>query len=500
MDGSLFTAARMRAIEAAHFESGAATGAELMERAGTGAVAAMEAAWPDLAARPGRAVLACGPGNNGGDGYVVARLLAQRGWDVTVFALGTPRAGGDAAGMRARWGGPPRPLSELRVQGADLLVDAVFGTGLARAPEGLEALFAASRAGPRVLALDVPSGLDADSGRVFAPGQAVRADLTVSFGAWKAGHALAEGPALCGQVRLVDLGLDLSGAAAKLVGPPHAAALLKGGGHKYDDGHALVLTGGFGHTGAARLAARAALRVGAGLVTLGAPGSAMLECAAQSMAVMLRRVDDGAALAELLRDARFNALCLGPGLGTGDRAAGLVDAALAAGRGCVLDADALTVLAARDAPFGPLHANCVLTPHDGEFARLFPDLAERLRAPAAQGPLWSRIDAAREAASRAGATVLLKGPDTIIAAPDGTVAVHAAAYDRATPQLATAGAGDVLAGLIAGLLARGTAPFDAACRAAWLHVEAARVFGPGLIAEDLPEALPSVLRALAHGT
>lgn len=274
------------------------------------------------------------------------------------------------------------------------------------------------------------------------------------------------------------------------------ALLAKPQGHKYDHGHALVLTGGMGRTGAARLAARAALRVGAGLVTLGAPGGAMLECAAQITALMLRRVEGGGDLAALLGDPRITALCLGPGMGV-ERAAEMLAVVREGGvkphPTVVVDADGLTALRPVTAPLSP---GWILTPHGGEFARLFPDLAAKLTAPADTGPAYSKVDATREAAARAGCVVLFKGPDTVIAAPDGRAAVHAATGARAVPWLATAGAGDVLAGLIAGLCARGLGGFEAACAAAWLHVEAARAFGPGLIAEDLPEALPGVLRAL----
>jgi len=278
------------------------------------------------------------------------------------------------------------------------------------------------------------------------------------------------------------------------------ALLAKPQGHKYDHGHALVLTGGMGRTGAARLAARGALRVGAGLVTLGAPGSAMLECAAQITALMLRRVEGAEDLAALLGDPRINALCLGPGMGVeraGEFLAVVRDGGVKPHPTVVVDADALTALGSVAAPLSP---GWVLTPHGGEFARLFPDLAAKLTALAVTGPAYSKVDAAREAAARAGCVVLFKGPDTVIAQPDGRAAVHAASGARAVPWLATAGAGDVLAGLIAGLCARGLSGFEAACAAAWLHVEAARAFGPGLIAEDLPDALPGVLRALGqHG-
>ena len=222
----------------------------------------------------------------------------------------------------------------------------------------------------------------------------------------------------------------------------------------------------------------------------------MMECATQLTAIMLRRCDDGDALAGLLEDERINVLCLGPGMGVSDRTSDLMDVALASKRRVVLDADALTVLAGREDPFAGLHDGCVLTPHGGEFARLFPDISDRLNAPATKGPAYSKVDATRDAAARAGCTVLIKGPDTVIADASGGACINAAVYDRAVPWLATAGSGDVLAGIITGMLARGSSPIDAASSAAWLHVEAARAFGPGLIAEDLPEMLPQVLQAL----
>lgn len=264
--------------------------------------------------------------------------------------------------------------------------------------------------------------------------------------------------------------------------------------HKYNHGHALILTGGAGRTGAARLAGRGALRMGAGLVTLGVPGAAQFEVAAQITAIMLRRVDDGAALAEALTDPRINALCLGPGLGLEVRATGLVAAALDASgaRGVVLDADALTILGGQPCLMARLHPACVLTPHGGEFARLFPDIAARLKHDAGE----PKLEAVRAAAARAGCVVLLKGADTVIAAPDGRAAIHHARQDHAAPWLATAGSGDVLAGFIAGLLARGLDPMMAAETGVWLHAACARRFGPGLIAEDLPDCLPGVLHDL----
>lgn len=277
--------------------------------------------------------------------------------------------------------------------------------------------------------------------------------------------------------------------------------------HKFTFGHALIVSGDHGCAGAARLAARGALRIGAGVVTLASPHAAMAENAARLDAIMLREVAGAEDLARVLADKRINALCLGPGMGTGLAQAELLAVALGAphpqplptkgeGRRLVLDADALTILSQRPDLFAALHADCILTPHAGEFARLFPDIAEKLNAPATKGPAYSKVDATREAAARAGCVVLFKGPDTVIAHPSGRASINAAVYDRAAPWLATAGSGDVLAGFITGLLARGFSPFDAACTGAWLHVECARSFGPGLIAEDLTEELPKVFRAL----
>jgi hydroxyethylthiazole kinase-like uncharacterized protein yjeF len=508
--GELLTAAEMRAAEAAAIARGAATGRELMERAGRAVAAAVRAEWPELARAPHRAVVLCGPGNNGGDGYVVARELAAEGWEVTVAALGDPgRLPPDAAAMRAAWQGatvPADPLPAAALAEADLVVDALFGTGLARPLEGLGALLAALAASPaRVVAVDVPSGLCADSGRVLGraggPGAgSVRADLTVTFHRAKPGHYLAEGPAACGRLVVADIGIAPPGAspapAALRLAAPAPALFDKRGGHKYAHGHALILAGGPGEGGAARLSARGALRIGAGLVTVACPLPALAENAARLDTVMLRPLHDGAALARLLDDRRFTALCLGPGMGYA-RARDLVPVALGSGRAVVLDADALSAWAEDPrALFARLHPGVVLTPHGGEFARLFPDLAERLSAPATAGPAWSKVEATREAARRAGCTVLHKGPDTVIAAPDGRAVLSAAVYERAAPWLATAGSGDVLAGFICGLLARGLEPLDAAEAAAWAHVEAARAHGPGLIAEDLPEMLPRVFRGL----
>ncbi len=513
----LLTSAQMRGIESAAMDSGQVTGLTLMERAGQGVVSALGAA--GVLAQPGRAAVLAGPGNNGGDGYVIARLLHDLGWTVDVLALGDPdRLPPDARANADRWrqDHAVRTIEAADGPAPDLLVDAVFGTGLTRAiPETVSRAFAALR-GPStfVVAVDCPSGLDTDSGRRLWPDGAQdgpRADLTVTFHMAKCGHYLADGPDLCGRIVVADIGLGaftpppaapfagpspdrlrlVAGTAdwpAALIGPPRPGA------HKYDRGHALVLAGGVGRGGAGRMAARAALRAGAGLVTLACPPAAVIENAARLDAVMLRPLADAEALAAMLEDPRLSALCLGPGLGVGPRTRALVDVALASGRRVVLDADALTVLAADPAPtLCRRDADVVLTPHFGEFARLFPDMAAAVDAGG------SRADAARRAADRTGCVLLLKGRDTVIASPGGAASVHAAAYDRAAPWLGTAGSGDVLAGILTGLLATpGRGPTHVLAEAAvWLHVEAARQVGPGLIAEDLPEALPAVYRALA---
>ncbi|MGI3166416.1 NAD(P)H-hydrate dehydratase [Pseudooceanicola sp. 200-1SW] len=516
---NLLTGSQMRAVEGAAMAAEECRGLDLMERAGRVVVDEVFRFWPELydAERP-RAAILCGPGNNGGDGFVVARHLAARGWQVDLALLGDPaRLSGDAAQMHAQWAergavlSLPDLLARVATRAPDLAVDALFGTGLARPlsgdlAAGLAQVLGAAR---RRVAVDILSGLDADSGRMLGGVDCGAVDLTVTFHTAKPGHVLGQGAALSPALVVADIGLDgacdaarAGGPLARLVTAPEVrqAAWKDPAGHKYGSGHALVLSGGPGRTGAARLAARAALRVGAGLVTLGVPPSAQMEVAAQITALMLTRLPDAEALANLLADdPRYNTLCLGPALGTDARARALVLAALEARRRVVLDADALSLFEGDpETLFAATRAQAVvLTPHGGEFARLFPDLAEALRAPAETGPATSKIDVTRAAAARAGCVVLLKGPDTVIAAPDGSVRVHAALRDRACPWLGTAGAGDVLSGLICGLLARGFAPLEAAAMAAWLHAEAARAFGPGLIAEDLPEALPQVLARLA---
>ncbi|MEX2520509.1 MAG: NAD(P)H-hydrate dehydratase [Paracoccaceae bacterium] len=507
----LLTAAEMREIEAKAIAAGGASGLELMARAGRGLVEAVMDWRPDFARAPSRAAVLCGPGNNGGDGFVVARLLKEQGWEVDLFAEGIAgRLAGGAAEMRRHWLeiGTVAPLAKAFANGAtlyDLVIDALFGIGLSRPLENVARDCA--RLSRRVLgasgvlvAVDAPSGLCADSGRPLGGDEgAFRADLTVTFHREKRGHRLDRGPEFCGAVRVVDIGLR--GAppnAARLFAPRHSA-VTKAGGHKYSYGHALVLAGGVGKGGAARLAARGALRVGAGLVTIGPPPAALIENAARLDAIMLRAIKDADALRDTLADERINVVVLGPGLGVSERTRSMVETALKAPRrAVVLDADALSAFAeAPEALFELTRGReVVMTPHMGEFARLFPRIGEKSSAQANSGPAFSRLDAAEAAADSAGCVVLLKGADTIVAAPGAAPVVVSGAYERSCPWLATAGSGDVLAGMIGGLFARGLDAGEAAATAAWLHQEAARSFGPGLIAEDLPEALPAVLRAL----
>ena len=512
----LLTAAQMRAIEQAAIDSGEVTGLELMERAGRGVVESVFEEWPEMAASPGRAVVLCGPGNNGGDGFVVARLLKDKGWEVEVYFYGDEaKLPPDAAENCRRWREMGNAIAAIENVGEahlsdgdyHLVVDAVFGTGLRKQmPYEVDDLAAAwitldyRPTHTRIVSVDTPSGLDSDSGRPIGS-TAFEADLTVSFHTPKVGHHLSRGEQYCGRLRTVDIGLrrQAPSDAVMLVEADRMKLLKANHGHKYTHGHALVLAGGSGKGGAARLAARGALRIGAGLVTIAAPTDAIAENAARLDAIMLRPMDDASELAKALEDQRLNAVVLGPGLGVSDNTRRFVATALTGGdRGVVLDADALTSFAEAPEDLFALTRDkrAVLTPHMGEFGRLFPDIREKLEAPAKTGPAYSKVDAARDAAARAGCVILLKGPDTVVADASGRASIVSAQYERACPWLATAGAGDVLAGMIGGLLARGFDAMTAAETAAWLHQEAARKFGPGLIAEDLPEQLPAVFRDL----
>ncbi len=471
---------------------GGTPGLELMEAAGRGV--AQEVIWryPDAE----RVAVLCGPGNNGGDGFVAARHLQDHGYSVRLALLGdSGKLQGDAAEMARRWDGGVEALSPEILKRASVVVDAIFGAGLARDVEGgvrgvIETL---NDLHLPVVAVDVPSGIDGTSGAVR--GTAIRAEATVTFFRRKPGHLLLPGRLYCGAVRLVDIGIP-SGLLGDIAPQTlaNAPALWLAGypwpsleAHKYARGHTIVVSGGPEATGAARLGARAGLRVGSGLVTLAGSKAATAVNAAQATAVMVRSIQGARGLAALLKDERLNAVLIGPGAGVGAKTKELVLTALKARAACALDADALTSFAKSPKTlFGAVkrrEAPVVMTPHEGEFARLF---GNKLSA-------GSKLDRARWAAQTSGAVVVLKGADTVVAAPEG----HAVINDNAPAWLATAGSGDVLAGLIAGLLAQGMPAFEAACAAVWLHGEAGSHAGPGLIAEDLTEWLPAVLDELA---
>jgi len=464
--------------------TGGMPGITLMEAAGRAVAEAVRRRWS-----PRPVVVLCGPGNNGGDGFVAARHLAAAGWPVRLGLLGArDKLAGDAAHHASLWTGTVEPLAPALLDGAEIAIDAIFGAGLARPLDGaakamVEAL--AARAISSV-AVDVPSGVDGATGEVR--GAAARAALTVTFFRKKPGHLLLPGRALCGTLLLADIGIPdavldeiaprahENGPALWLESYPWPAL----DSHKYRRGHALVL-GGAVMTGAARLASRAAARMGAGLVTVAAPQSAWTVYAASLTGVIVQPMADAGAFAALLADERRNAIVIGPGAGTVDATRDAALAALGTRRAVVLDADALTIFAQTpDALFAAIDGPTVLTPHEGEFERLFGKLT------------GSKLARARAAAQKSGAVVLLKGADTVIAAPDGRAIINA----NAPPELGTAGSGDVLSGMIGGLLAQGLDPFRAAASAAWVHGEAAGGFGAGLVAEDVIELLPRVLRRL----
>ncbi|MES2254827.1 MAG: NAD(P)H-hydrate dehydratase [Pseudomonadota bacterium] len=435
-----------------------------------------------------RVAVLCGPGNNGGDGFVAARLLSAYGFDVLVACEDEQK--GDAVAAAAQWRGTRVPLTPSALDGVGLVVDALFGAGLSRPPmDNYRALIEAmNRATVPVVAIDIPSGVDGDNGQVR--GIAVEADITVTFFRLKPAHLLMPGRDLCGETLLADIGIPESACAGILLfenSPALWGAQYRwprANAHKYARGHCLVVSGPAHATGAARLAARGALRIGAGLVSVAAEKDAVAINAAHLTAIMVKPFKSAEGLASLLSDRRINTVIAGPGLGGGKETRALVETVLASGAGVVLDADALTSFR-EDPPalFRKINHPTVMTPHDGEFERIFPGLLNSAA---------SKVEAARAAAARAHAVVLLKGNDTVIAAPDGRAAINT----NAPATLATAGAGDVLAGFVGGLMAQGMPPFEAACAGAWLHGDAAGRFGPGLIAEDLSEILPESLSSL----
>ena len=447
----------------------------------------------------GAILVVAGPGNNGGDGFVVAAELAARVREVSVMLLcDRDSLQGDAASAAKGWKHPVLPFNPQAIGKPALIIDALFGAGLNRPVTGEphDVIEAINANGAPVLAVDLPSGINGTSGAVM--GVAVRATDTVTFFRRKPAHLLLPGRIHCGRVQVADIGIDPH--VLEEIRPQtfenipqtwrEAFPVPRIDGHKYARGHAIVVSGDIAATGAARMSARGSLRAGAGLVTLASPRDALAVNAAALTAVMVRPIDTVVEFAELLADRRFNACVIGPGAGLGERTRNFVLTALSAKRGLVLDADALTSFAeAPDRLFEAIKAShdpqVVLTPHEGEFPRLFSDISNK-------HPLRSKLERVRAAAERSGAVVLLKGPDTVVASPDGRATIAA----NAPPWLATAGAGDVLSGIIAGLLAQGVAAFEAASIGVWMHGEAAREAGPGLIAEDLPEVMPAVFRHL----
>jgi hydroxyethylthiazole kinase-like uncharacterized protein yjeF len=488
----LLTVAQMYRADAAAIAGGVA-GLDLMEAAGAAIAETVQAGWPE-----GEVLVLCGPGNNGGDGFVAARLLAVAGRRVRLALLGSPdKLDGDAAANAARWAsdcnGEIESLAPSLLEGVDVVIDALFGAGLGRPLDGvaLEMVAALNGSGVPCVAVDVPSGVHGDTGEVM--GTAAQATTTVTFFRRKPGHVLYPGRGLCGDVRVADIGIPVAvldeiapGICENL--PSLWRDLLprpQPESHKYTRGQA-VISGGGVLTGAARLASYAALRAGAGLVTIAAPAEAGDVYRAGRPTTMVRDIADGDAFTVLLSEPKVTAALIGPGNGVTAETADRVLRGLAA-QPCVLDADALTVFA--DQPetlFAALSAATagasVLTPHEGEFARLFPG----------ETGDGGKIERTVAAAALANATVLLKGPDTVIASPDGRIAVNT----NAPPYLATAGSGDVLAGYIVGLMAQGLPAYDAACAGAWFHGACAVAFGPGLIADDLADMLPDVLRGV----
>ena len=454
----------------------------LMENAGGSVAQVIIERW---SARP--VTVICGPGNNGGDGFVTARHLVEAGWSVRLALLG-PREGlkGDARHHAERWSGAVEPLTPAALEGAELVVDAIFGAGLSRALEGPaeETLAAAARKGTPIVAIDVPSGVMGDTGEVLG---AVAAVLTVTFFRKKHGHLLLPGRLLCGDVIVADIGTPpsvLDAIMPKTFENDPALWLARlprpeDGGNKYTRGHALI-SGGYPMTGAARMAARAAARAGAGLTTIAVTDIAFPIYAAALTSIMVQPIAVPADFDRLLKDHRISAFLIGPGAGVGEETRTRALAMLSAGRATLLDADAITSF--QDDP-GALDraivGACVITPHEGEFKRVFDASGNKLLR-------------TRAAARRSGAIIVLKGADTVIAAPDGRAIINA----NAPPTLATAGSGDVLSGIVLGLLAQGMEPFLAAAAAVWLHGAAAAAFGPHLVAEDLPDLLPSVFRRL----
>ena len=479
----LLSVAQMYAADAAALESGV-SGGELMEAAGLAVANEIRARWPS---RP--VAVLCGPGNNGGDGFVVARYLAQAGWPVSLYFLGAKDGlSGEAAQNARDWSGPTEPLSPSALDRAELVVDALFGAGLERPLEGMarEIVNLISASEVPCVSIDIPSGVHGDTGMVL--GAAVQAELTVTFFRRKPGHLLMPGRERSGRVIVSDIGIPES--VLENISPrqwsndhnlwKHLFPWPSLEDHKYTRGHG-VIVGGTSMSGAARLASMSARRAGAGLVTVAAHPEALGAFTVDQPGLLTLPFRTAAEFEGILKDDRKNGVLIGPGCGVGLTTHDIVLAAAGKGRGLVLDADAMTSFQGQPSDlFAAIcKVPCVLTPHEGEFSRLF-----RMRG--------DKLSRAQKAAELSGATILLKGVDTVIASPDGRANIN----ENAPPTLATAGAGDVLAGAILGLMVQGMPAFEAACAATWLNGDAATAFGPGLIAEDLPTQFPAALRRL----
>jgi ADP-dependent NAD(P)H-hydrate dehydratase / NAD(P)H-hydrate epimerase len=477
----LLTVAQMNAAD--RFAMAAGTpGTLLMQRAGECVAQEVMRRWT-----PRRVSVLCGPGNNGGDGFVAAIALAQAGWTVRLALLGDLDAmRGDAQIHARRWTGGVEPLTARVIEDAELVVDAVFGSGLSRPLDSQvsDALFAAEKRGLPIISVDVPSGVMGDSGESLGAAAAV---CTVTFMRKKPGHLLLPGRDLCGEVVVADIGIPRAALDSLSIDLfentpglwreklPH----LRNAGNKYSRGHVL-LYGGYPMTGASRMAARAAARSGAGLTTIAVPEKAFAIYATALTSIMAHPLAQDEDFAEMLKDPRYSAFSIGPGAGVSAATRAHALTLLHTGKPVVLDADAISVFSKEpDELFQAIRGPCVITPHEGEFKRIFESTGDKL----------SR---AREAARRSSAVVVLKGADTVIAAPDGRAIING----NAPATLATAGSGDVLGGLIVGLLSQGMDAFPAAAAGVWMHGAAASDFGPGLIAEDLPDLLPGVLRRL----
>jgi hydroxyethylthiazole kinase-like uncharacterized protein yjeF len=486
----LLTAEEMSRAEQLAAEAGTSS-LTMMENAGRGVAEEVVRRFP----RGSRVTVLCGPGNNGGDGFVSARYLRERGYQVRLALLGRqeelPR---DPREMARRWDEAIEPMSLQSLEGAQLVVDAIYGTGLRDAISGVPAQLVeevTARSLP-VVSVDIPTGVDATKGTVH--GIAFKAAATVTFFRRKTGHILFPAKLYCGEVRTADIGIPASVlgdiAPRTFANDPdfwlRYFPKLKIDGHKYDRGHAVVVSGPMESTGAGRLAARTALRSGSGLVTVATSKAAFYINAAQLTAVMVHPYDGPAGLSDFLSDPRITAALIGPGAGTDTDVKDLVSSVLASEATAVLDAEGITAfhetpaelfeqIKARPAP-------TIMTPHEGEFRRVFPELDNEP----------SKLERARRAAEISGAVIILKGPDTVVAAPDNLASIA----ENAPPWLATAGSGDVLAGLVTGMVAQGMAAFDAAAAAVWIHGELGTAFGPGLIADDMPDLLPGVLQRL----